>query len=186
MNYAQIKAIEAKNKQRILKVCPTATEESGIYIFTREEQEIRRAYIGQAKHLLSRLASHLKGYEYLDNSIRKHKFYSEDNKTGWYIIIIRAPIDRLDEFEKYFIKQYANMGYQLLNKTSGGQDKGKFGIAPNKPPKGYRDGLKQGYINAQRDVRKWVKHLEINFSIEKKLSCSAYAKLQEFIKKENK
>ncbi len=37
MTYQQIKAIEAKNKQRILSVNPSITEDSGIYILTREE-----------------------------------------------------------------------------------------------------------------------------------------------------
>ena len=52
VNYRQIKAIEYKNKQRILKVCPGVPETSGIYIFLREEDGFKYAYIGQAKHLM--------------------------------------------------------------------------------------------------------------------------------------
>ena len=72
MNYRQIKAIEQKNKQRILAVCSNVTETSGIYILIREENGFKYAYVGQAKHLLTRLAQHLSGYQHIDLSIKKH------------------------------------------------------------------------------------------------------------------
>ena len=53
------------------------------------------------------------------------------------------------------INKYANTGYQLRNKTAGGQDSGKFGIAENRPARGYWDGVAQGTEN----VRKEIKHL---------------------------
>lgn len=55
-NFRRAKAIEAKNKKRILEVNPHVDEGSGIYFLTRTEDGIRYAYIGQAKHLLTRLA----------------------------------------------------------------------------------------------------------------------------------
>ena len=62
MNYRQIKAVEQKNKKRILAVNPEVDESSGIYFLTRtDENGIRYAYIGQAKHLLTRLSQHLSG-----------------------------------------------------------------------------------------------------------------------------
>ena len=97
MNYAQIKAIEKKNKERILKVCPEATEDSGIYILTRQENGFSYGYVGQAKHILSRLAGHLKGYQHIDLSIKKHGLYSENNPTGWRIRTVYYPISELNE-----------------------------------------------------------------------------------------
>jgi flagellar biosynthesis/type III secretory pathway protein FliH len=77
------------------------------------------------------------------------------------------------------------MGYQLRNKTSGGQDEGKIQIADYKPAKGYRDGLKQGYKNAQRDIRKlFDKWLTVEYDKTKKLAERAYQKFNEFIKEE--
>lgn len=83
MNFRQIKAIEKANKERILKVCPSVPESSGIYILTREEAGFRYAYVGQAKHLLTRLAQHLSGYQHIDLSIKKHGLWSENNPSGW-------------------------------------------------------------------------------------------------------
>lgn len=154
MNYQQIKAIEAKNKQRILSVNPEVTEQSGIYIFVRfDEDGIKHAYVGQAKHLLTRLAQHLSGYQYIDISIKKHGLYSEENKHGWNIGFVECAESELDEKERHYIHDYASSGFQLKNKTSGGQGKGKVGIAENRPSKGYHDGLKQGYENARREVK---------------------------------
>ena len=182
MNYAQIKAIEKKNKERILKVCPEATEDSGIYIFTREENGFRFGYVGQAKHILTRLAQHLSGYQHIELSLKAHGFYSKDNLTGYAISLIYCTIEQLDEMERKYIVELANDGVQLRNKTSGGQDCGKFGIAPNKPSKGYQDGLKQGYKNAQKEIaplfEKWLK---VEFDETKKLAIRANEKLKNFI-----
>jgi hypothetical protein len=181
MNFKQIYAIEQKNKQRILKVCPSVTEDSGIYIFTRTENGIKYAYVGQAKRLLTRLAQHLSGYQHIDLSIKKHGFYSDENQTGYKLNIILCDKAQLDEYEQKHILAMANAGYQLRNKTSGGQGKGKAGIAENKPSKGYYDGLKQGYRNAQRDVGKWVKHLTIDCDRGKKRAITALERFREFL-----
>lgn len=151
-SYAQIKAIEAKNKKRILALCPKVDEDSGIYMFTRIENGIKYGYVGQAKHLLTRLAQHLSGYQHIDLSIKKHGLYSEDNPTGYKVTVYWCGECELDEMEREFIKEYANAGYQLRNKTVGGQDEGKAGIAPNKPAKGYYDGLQAGYNKARKEV----------------------------------
>lgn len=153
MTYQQIKAIEAKNKQRILSVKPSVTEDSGIYILTREEGGFKFGYVGQAKHLLTRLAQHLSGYQHIDLSIKKHGLYSEQNPTGWKIEFMLCAEEELDKTEQYYIYDYALAGYQMRNKTAGGQGKGKHGIADNRLAKGYHDGLKQGYENVRRDVK---------------------------------
>lgn len=184
VNYKQIKAIEYKNKQHILKVCPGVPETSGIYIFLREEDGFKYAYIGQAKHLLTRLAGHLKGYQHIDLSIRKHGFKSDGKPNGWDLIYYPYPIAELDEKEQYYIKLYANDGYQLRNKTSGSQGEGKHGIADNKPPKGYYDGKKQGFRDAQKFVANlFEKHLNFSQKSDKpnKNQEKAMAKFEAFL-----
>lgn len=161
MNMRQVKAIESDHKKLILRVCPDVPERSGIYFLLREEDGFRYAYIGQAKHLLTRLAQHLSGFQHIDNSIRGHGLYAVDNPFGWRVHFLEFPESMLDEKEQFYIKKYANAGYQLRNKTSGSQGVGKKGLDDGQSPKGYRDGLKQGYENARRIVANlFDKHLD--------------------------
>ena len=186
MNFRQIKAIEKSNKQRLLKVMPTLSEDKGIYILTREENGFKYAYVGQAKHILTRLAQHLSGYQHIDLSLKKHGFKTEENPNGWDITTVSCNTmsdKELDEVEQDFIKSYANDGYQMRNKTAGGQGDGKFEIAETKPRKTYRDGLKQGYSNAQRDVAKLFDK-SLDFTIkgkENKNKLKAQEKFKAFI-----
>lgn len=167
MNYRQLKAIEYKNKQRIKKNCPEVTENSGIYILYREENGFKFAYVGQAKHLLSRLAQHLSGYQHIDNSIKKHKFYNGENPTGYKIAVKEFPIEKLDEMEQFYIKKLANEGFQLRNKTAGSQGIGKTSLENGKQAKTYRQGLHQGYKNAQKFVANlFDKHLKVGYQKE--------------------
>lgn len=184
MDIRQIKAIEAANKKKILRVCPTAADMSGIYIMNREENGFKYCYVGQAKHVLSRLAQHLNGYQHIDLSLKKHKLYREDNKTGWQIGVIYCPIDKLDEYEQKYILMYANAGYQMRNKTSGSQGKGKENLDVDVHRKGYRDGIKQGYNNARREVsRLFEKHLNYEKKSKKpnKNQDKALQKFESFI-----
>lgn len=184
VNYRQIKAIEKKNKERILKVNPEVPEASGIYILTRYDGDFKYAYIGQAKHLLTRLAQHLTGYQHIDLSLKKHGLWDEDNINGWNIDYIVCSEDLLDENEQKYIIRFANAGYQLRNKTSGGQGQGKMGISNNKPSKGYYDGLQQGYINAQKFVANlFEKHLDYRQKSDKpnKNQEKAVEKFKEFL-----
>ena len=184
INYRQIKAIEQKNKERILKLCPNVPETSGIYVFIREENGFRYAYIGQAKHLLSRLAQHLSGYQHIDLSIKKHGLFSEANPCGWKLIFKEYTEEELDIAEQEYIRACANKGYQLLNHTSGGQGQGKRGLENQKAPKGYYDGLKQGYKNAQKFVANlFDKHLTYGKKSDKpnKNQEKALAKFKEFL-----
>lgn len=183
MNFKQIKAIEKSNKQRLLKIAPFLTEESGVYILTREENGFKYAYVGQAKHILTRLAQHLQGYQHIDLSLKKHGFKTEENPNGWEINAVRVPLDRLDDTEQALIKKYANGGWQLRNKTAGGQGDGKFEIAETKPRRTYHDGLKQGYIKAQKEVAKLFEK-NLTYSIngkENKNKIKAHEKFKAFI-----
>ena len=167
MNYRQRMAIEQKNKERILKVC-TVPETSGIYILTRYENGFRYAYIGQAKKLLTRLAQHLSGYQHIDLSLKKHGLYNTENPSGWMIHWMSVPEEYLNNAEQTYIKEYADKGYQLRNKTSGSQGKGKRSLDNQKSPKGYYDGLQQGYKNAQKYVANlFDKHLNYSKKSEK-------------------
>lgn len=177
VNYNQLFAIRAKNKRKILEVCPTAKEESGIYIMTREENGFKYAYVGQAVNVLARLADHLNGYQHIDLSIKSHKFYSQDNPTGWKIGCLYFPQSVLDEKERFYTMQYANAGYQMRNKTGGGQGTGKFGISENKPAKGYYDGKKQGRKDLAKELNELMyKYLTVIPKKEGKLAENALDK----------
>lgn len=154
-------AINAENKKRIREVCPDCPDTSGIYFMLREENGFKFAYIGQAKKLLSRLAGHLSGYQHIDLSLKAHGLWREDNPTGWKIHCLECPENALDEWEQHYILAYANAGYQLRNKTDGGQGEGKHGIAENKPSRGYYDGMEQGRRKARREIADlFIKHLD--------------------------
>lgn len=165
-NWRQVKAIESKNKKRLLLINDKLNDYSGIYFLTRiDENDIKYAYIGQAKHILTRLAQHCVGYQHIDLSIKKHKWYEENNPYGWNIDFINCDEQELDEKEKYYIKTFANNGYQLRNKTAGGQGEGKSQIDEYKPKKGYRDGIEQGYKKASEEVAHLF-DLHLNYSIK--------------------
>lgn len=154
MDFKKIKAIEQANKRKLLKINDGLSERSGIYILTREENGFKYAYVGQAKHLLTRLAQHLSGYQHIDLSLKKHGLISADNPTGWKVLYLEFPVEQLDEKEQHLIKVYANAGYQMRNKTAGGQGDGKFEIAETKPRKTYQEGVKQGYEKARKEIAK--------------------------------
>lgn len=186
-NYRQVKAIEEKNKKRLLSVNPDLDEKSGIYFLTRtDENNIRYAYIGQAKHILTRLAQHLVGYQHIDISLKKHGLYSTDNVHGWKVGFLHYPLDQLDEKEQYYIQQYAISGYQLRNKTSGSQGEGKKQIDEYRPAKGYHDGIAQGKKNLAKELAHIIdKHLIVSLKPGKqnnKVSIKALEKFNELLK----
>jgi len=189
-NLRQAKAIEHKNKKRLLDINMELDEGSGIYFLTRtDEEDIRYAYIGQAKHILTRLAQHLVGYQHIDLSLKKHGFYSEGKPYGWKIGFLHFPEDELDAKEKFYIKVYAQSGYQLRNKTSGSQGEGKKQIDEYRPQKGYYDGLKQGKKVLARELTNIIeKHLEISLKKGKetnKVSMKAFDKFKDLLNEDN-
>ena len=185
-DFRKIKAIERENKKRLLEINPDLDEDSGIYFLTRiDENDIKYAYIGQAKHILTRLAQHLVGYQHIDLSIKRHKFYADDNPYGYNIGFLKFPESDLDEMEQFFIKKYANSGYQLRNKTAGGQCEGKTQIDEYRPQKGYRDGIKQGKKSLARELSHIIDtHLTVELRREKahnKVSQKAFEKFNELL-----
>lgn len=189
-NLKKAKAIEFKNKQRFIAVNPELDEGSGIYFLTRtDENGIRYAYIGQAKHILTRLAQHLAGYQHIDLSLKKHGLYSNDNPHGWKVGFLHYPEDMLDEMEQNWIKRYATQGYQLRNKTSGSQGAGKRQIDEYRSRKGYRDGILQGKKNLAKELSGIIsKHLVVSLREDKnnnKVSMKALEKFNELLSEDS-
>ena len=187
-NIAQIKAIEKKNRERLLKVNPNLNDRSGIYFLTRtDENDISYFYIGQAVNIIQRMCGHLTGYQHIDNSIKKRGFSSEENPYGWKLNFINYPKSELDKMEQYWILEYTKRGYQCrYNKTAGGQGEGKEKINEFKPSRGYRDGLKQGEKNLARELSSIAeKHLKIEIRDDKKnnkISQRQYEKFMDLLK----
>ena len=162
-NYAQVRAIQTKYREEIKKVCPRIDDGPGIYFLTRtDENGINYFYIGQAVRLLTRMCSHMTGYQHIDLSLRKRKWYSEENPYGWRLNFKHYAVKDLDDMEQHWILEYTKKGYQArYNKTSGSQGQGKEKINEFRPAKGYRDGLKQGRKNCSREVAHlFEKHLD--------------------------
>lgn len=152
VNYKQVYAKKQATIKKILEICPNIPRSSGIYVFHRiDENGIKYAYVGQAKHLLDRCASHLLGYQHIDLSLKKHGLKSTDNPYGYELHYFNYEENVLDEMERKYINKCAREGWQLRNATLGGQDSGKV-IIEQKAAKGYRDGLAQGYKNAKKEI----------------------------------
>lgn len=189
-NMRKIKAIEATNRERLLKLNPKLNDKSGIYFFLRtDENNFRYAYVGQAVNIIQRLCSHMTGYQqHIDLSIRKHGLYSDKNPCGWRVEFMNFPKEKLDEAEKYYIKKYADAGFQLRNVSLGGQgdQRARGQINDKKPPKTYREGIQQGKKVLARELSSIAeKHLKIEIREDKKhnkVSQKQYEKFMDLLK----
>ena len=189
MNYRQIYARKAECEKRIKEVCPEITNRPGIYIFYRTDTDsgLRFCYIGQAKRLTERCAQHLQEYDHIALSLKKRGFFDplnpEVNPGGWKLSVWEcSSLDALDNAEIEAIREYANNGYQLFNRTAGGQGDGKVIFDNKRQSKTYREGLAQGYLNARREVAHWFSlHLNVSMKKPTKNAEKALAKFQEFI-----
>ena len=151
-NMKQVYAIARNSELRWKEIYPELDHYTGIYVLTRQDENgFKYSYIGQAKDVLKRLGQHLTGYQHIDLSLKKHGL---NGAFGWKIKeIIKCTEDQLDEAEQTYIKKYANLGYQLRNKTSGSQGEGKDGLdVEHKPSKGYYDGVEYGYNKAIKEI----------------------------------
>ena len=178
-NMRQIKAIEKANRERMLKVNPDLTDESGIYFLTRVQPE---GYVGQAKHICQRLCQHLSGYDqYVDRSLKAHGLYSEDNPYGYKVNFLPFPESKLDEMEQYYIQKYLENGYRLKNKTAGSQGVGKVKIADFKPAKGYHDGIKAGKKSLAKELSHIIDtHLTVSLKEGKENNKVSQRALEKF------
>ena len=129
--------------------------------------------------MLDRLVSHLQGYkQWIDLSLKKHKLKSEQNIYGWNISFVHCAKENLNEIETQTIKQYADYGYQLRNKTSGSQGVGKATITDGQR-KGYLQGKNDGKIATIRQIRIFFdKYLD--FVIKGDTNKIKQRKLEEF------
>lgn len=183
----QTKAIERKNKQLFLKLNKKLNDSSGIYIlFRTDENDIKYFYCGQAKHILSRLAQHMSGYQHIDLSLKKRGLWSENNPYGWIVFFKNYQEKELDEKEQFWILEMTKRGYQCrYNKTAGGQGSGKEKINEFRPAKGYRDGIQQGRKAMARELASIAeKHLTITLRAEKqgnKISERQFEKFKELL-----
>ena len=183
----QTKAIERKNKQLFLKLNKKLNDSSGIYIlFRTDENDIKYFYCGQAKHILSRLAQHMSGYQHIDLSLKKRGLGSGNNPYGWIVFFKNYQEKELDEKEQFWILEMTKRGYQCrYNKTAGGQGSGKEKINEFRPAKGYRDGIQQGRKAMARELSSIVeKHLTITLRAEKqgnKISERQFEKFKELL-----
>lgn len=151
-NYKQLYAIKRANEERIKKLCKNIDNRSGLYVFERKDENgILYAYIGQAKMLLERTASHLSGYQHIDISLKKWKLYDkEKNPNGWNLKIAEFCTEsQLDEREQYWIMEYAKT-HQLRNHNTGG-NKGKETIT-DEPRKGFLQGKHEGKNQAYKEI----------------------------------
>ncbi len=180
VNYKKLFSIQKIKEIEIKKICPYVNNESGIYIFTRTDDEGRYAYIGKSKHLLQRLVSHLLGYKQaIDVSLKKRGFYGENNELGWKLICLNFPEHLLDDHERYYIDLYRKQGYQMYNVESGGTI-GKTLINERKSSKTYQDGLKQGEKRMLNRIREYFDKY-ISISIKESPNKLKLRKYNEFI-----
>ena len=186
-NYRKIYAIKKMNEKRILDVCPDMKRESGIYFYTRtDENGISYFYIGQSVDCLERSISHLTGYQHIDLSIKKRGFYSEKNPYGWKLYYKTCPESELDDREISTIKAFADKGFQMYNVTAGGQGLGKVISGQYKQPKTYTQGIQQGKKVLARELSSIAeKHLKIEIRDDKKhnkISQKQYEKFMDLLK----
>lgn len=192
-DFKKLYAKHKKQREQLLAVNPNLNDDPGIYfLLRRSEADIKFAYIGQSRTVLTRLISHLNGYEqHIDLSLKRHKLWSEDNPYGWRVEFLNCPVEQLDALETYYIKQYADAGYQLRNSSLGGQGANRTSgeIGERKAPKGYKAGVQQGKKQLARDLSHIIDtHLEVKIRDEKKhnkISINAYEKFQELIDERN-
>lgn len=165
-NYNKIYAILENYKKQIKNIYPEITEESGVYIYSRydiEDCEIK-VYIGQAKHLLTRLAGHMIGHDsHIDKSLKKWKLATDENPNGWYIAFQNVDLENLDKVETVLIENYRNdTNCECYNITDGGQGKGKTTQNGYTQRKGYRDGQEAGRIRLCKELKHIIDlHLDI-------------------------
>ena len=185
MNNKQRYAILKKNKEQWLQYY-SIKDESGIYILTRyDDNGFKFAYVGQAKKVLTRLAEHLMGYQHIDLSLKKHGIgapFVKDDK--WKCEkIIHCDESELNRLEQEWIRKCHELGYQLLNKTTGSQGQGKQALGEQKPAKGYYDGIKQGRKKAIDEINYRLNKGDIRLIIDKpnKIKEKHLAKLMEIL-----
>lgn len=190
-NYKKLFAIQRQNEEIINQQNPSINTKSGIYLFFRTNEENEKCcYIGQAKNLLWRTAQHLSGEkQHIDLSLFKHKWFNENNPTGWQLTILEfCKQEDLDKQEQYYINKYVDLGYKVYNVTGGGQLNKKQDINGRNQIKlkSYANGKQFGYEKARKEiVLLFTKYLKFDVKKENVLSQRAKEKFEKFLKGAN-
>lgn len=167
--YRQRKAILYPFEREILTQYPKTPKGCGIYVLTRKENGELKAYIGQSIHTLQRMAEHMVDYNsHIDKSLKIYGLKTILNPQGWKLESIECDRDKLDIVETNYVADYIKKGYDVYNKTSGGQGVGKRQIAEYKERKGYRQGTEIGYKRAVKDISELLARVE--FTVKPKLT----------------
>lgn len=187
INYKNLFSVGWNMEKALIRLCPEITHSSGIYIWIRENEVEKCAYIGQAKDLIRRNISHLMGYKQrIDQSLRKWGLYDEEfNTTGWRLGILHFGIDELNAQEQRLIEAYKEHGYEMYNIESGGTE-GKTLINERKLGKGYYEGIERGKKIILDDLNKWFgKYLKAGKMGSGKLAERMLVKFNNLLKGEN-
>lgn len=190
-NYKQLFAIQKKNEEIIKQQCRAIDNKSGIYCFYRiNENQEKCAYIGQAKNLLRRCASHLSGRkQHIDLSLYKHKFLDIDNPNGWNLILLEhCSISELDKKEQKYINEYFENGFKVYNVQGGGKNDRERDINERNLTKlkSYANGKQIGYEKARKEIALlFTKYLTYDVKKANILSQKAKEKFEKFLKGAN-
>ncbi len=180
-NYRQIFAKKKALENKVLKLCPNAKDEKGIYAFTRiDDHNVGHFYAGQSVKCKARIISHLQGYDsHIDKSIRKWGLYDEVKNPYGYKIHILEYTSNLDEREKYWIMKYLEKGFQSKNISFGGQGEGKEHLNENAQGKGYYQGVAYGELKTKRQIKVFFEKY-LDFTIKGKYNKIKERKFNEF------
>lgn len=190
-NYKKLFAIQKQNEEIINQQNPLINTKSGIYLFFRTNEDNEKCcYVGQAKNLLRRTAQHLSGRKlHIDLSLFKHKWFNENNPTGWQLTILEfCKQEDLDKQEQYYIDKYIDLGYKVYNITGGGQLNKKQDINKRNQIKlkSYANGKQFGYEKARKEiVLLFTKYLKFDVKKDNILNQRAKEKFEKFLKGAN-
>lgn len=182
IDYKSLFHIRKSIENEIKKICPNMDNKSGIYFYTRiDEDGSKQVYIGKAVNLINRTVSHIQYInQHIDASIKKRGFYSINNPYGWKLNFLHFPVNELDEREKYYIMKYKNAGYVLYNIESGGVSD-KIDLQKRKSTKTYTEGIANGKKKTKEQIKEYFdKYLDI--SIKPPTNKIKERKLVEFLK----
>ena len=107
------------------------------------------------------------------------------NPNGYKLSFTEYAESELDRAEQETIKFFANQGYQLKNKTIGGQGQGKEAIEEHST-KTYRQGVAYGYEKCRKEIKNlFAKYLEVKLKQpENKIKFRKYIEFTEWLKGE--
>lgn len=165
MTKEQIKEMQESVMAGLLQLYPELKDEPGIYILTRKDQyDIKYCYVGQSKIVLSRMIQHLLGNkQQIDMALSFRGLYDAVKcQYGYHLGVKYCDEADLDRLERKYILEYARCGYQVLNRTFGGQGKGKELFGDKKPASDFTKGIAEGRKGMAQEVSEILEDLQID------------------------